>query len=197
MRGGFVRATELLGNINDPAVVIALERRLGGPFDVDPVDLSWHEAHLRTQRKRSRGGRELEIDLGPRGDDTPLADGDVIAVESVSAAGGRPVAIAVRLKSVDALIIDIDPAEPAALARVAWEVGNMHVPLFRGRGPLQLVAPVSPPLQRLLEPLSGVSLRGAEVALDPGDRLSGNGISLVARLAPDLKITVRRREPAC
>ena len=39
--------TEVSGNINDPSSVIALQRRLGAPFEVDYVDLEWDQVHAR------------------------------------------------------------------------------------------------------------------------------------------------------
>lgn len=190
---GPLRATEPLGNVNDPAVVIALERRLGGAFEIDPVDFEWAEVRGRTHRKRSAVGRELAISLTEAAAARGLADGDALAC-APAPPGGRPAVVAVRLRSVDALLIGVDPGDALLAARVAWEVGNMHAPLFRGRRPGELIAPASAPLERLLAPIPGVSLDRAEVRLDPADRLSGNGISVVVRLAPDLKLIVRRAE---
>ena len=176
--------TEVQGNINDPSVVIALQRRLGGEFDVDFVDFEWDEVRGRIHRKRSVAGR----DVGVR-----LADGDVLGAESAPAPAARPVVVAVRLLSARCLVIDVDPAAPLSLARTAWEVGNMHVPLFRGEGEQQLVAPYSDPLVRMLSRVPAVTLHDAQLRLDPARRLSGNGISAVVRLANDIKIVVRKR----
>lgn len=69
----------------------------------------------------------------------------------------------------------------------------MHVPLFRGEGEQQLVAPYSDPLVRMLSRVPAVTLHDAQLRLDPARRLSGNGISAVVRLANDIKIVVRKR----
>ena len=185
--------TEIQGNINDPSAVIALQRRLGGSFDVDTVDFEWDEVRGRVHRKRSAGGRDVGVRLGDWVTRTGLADGDVLGCEPTAAPGARPVVVAVRLLSAHALIIDVDPSAPVSLARVAWEVGNMHVPLFRGEGERELVAPYSEPLVRMLSRVPAVTLRDDESRLDPARRLSGNGISTVVRLAADVKVVVRRK----
>lgn len=191
--------TEIQGNINDPSVVIALQRRLGGTFDVDTVDFEWDEVRGRVHRKRSAAGRDVGIRLGDWVLERGLADGDVLGCEPASAgssASSRPVVVAVRLRSARCLVIDVDPNAPVSLARTAWEVGNMHVPLFRGEGVYQLVAPYSEPLVRMLARVPGVSLHDDELRLDPAFRLSGNGISTVVRLADDIKVVVRKRADA-
>lgn len=197
--------TEVQGNINDPSAVIALQRRLGGAFDVDPVDFEWDEVRGRIHRKRTVGGRDLGIRLGDWVTSTGLADGDVLGCEPPAASGARPVVIAVRLLSARCLAIDIDALEPLSLARVAWEVGNMHAPLFRGDASsaggdggvdsgLHLLAPYSEPLERVLSRLPGVRFSTEECRLDPALRLSSNGISTVVRLDPNMKIVVHKRK---
>lgn len=186
--------TEVQGNINDPAVVIALERRLGGPFDIDTVDFEWDEVREHVHRKRSGGGVEVDIRLGDWVAERGLADGDVLGCEPARAEGGKPVVVVVRLLSARCLVIDVDPAAPVSLTRVAWEVGNMHVPLFSGEGGYQLVAPYSEPLMRMISRVPAVTLSEANLRLDPARRLSGNGLTAVVRLAQDIKLTIRKRK---
>lgn len=192
LKGESMLCTEVQGNINDPSVVIALQRRLGGEFDVDFVDFEWDEVRGRIHRKRSVAGRDVGVRLGDWVLERGLADGDVLGAESAPAPAARPVVVAVRLLSARCLVIDVDPAAPLSLARTAWEVGNMHVPLFRGEGEQQLVAPYSDPLVRMLSRVPAVTLHDAQLRLDPARRLSGNGISAVVRLANDIKIVVRK-----
>ncbi|MBE6469130.1 MAG: hypothetical protein E7001_04035 [Coriobacteriaceae bacterium] len=88
MGEGAVRATGVHGNVNDPAVVISLERRVGGSFNVDPVDFEWDEAHGRRHGKRSLGGRAVELALDEETARRGLADGDVLAVLPAPALAG-------------------------------------------------------------------------------------------------------------
>ena len=147
--------TEVSGNINDPSSVIALQRRLGAPFEVDYVDLEWDQVHARRLVVKSGAGRVVEIRLGERVEEIGLKDGDVLgcdvapdtlaahassvepcaATAPAPASGGKPVVVAVQLRSARVVRIRFtasQPVDPALVARVGWEVGNMHVPLFRG-----------------------------------------------------------------
>lgn len=207
--------TEVLGNINDPSSVIALQRRLGAPFEVDYVDLEWDQVHARRLVVKSGAGRVVEIRLGERVEEIGLKDGDVLgcdvapdtlaapasSVEPCAAAapapasGAKPVVVAVQLRSARMVRIRFTSSEPvdsALVARVGWEVGNMHVPLFRGEAG-ELMAPHSDALQRLLASIPGIQTTVEQVSLDPAERLSGTGISTVVRLSPALKVVVRKK----
>lgn len=206
--------TEVLGNINDPSSVIALQRRLGAPFEVDYVDLEWDQVHARRLVVKSGAGRVVEIRLGER-EEIGLKDGDVLgcdvapdtltahassvepcaATAPASASGGKPVVVAVQLRSARVVRIRFtasQPVDPALVARVGWEVGNMHVPLFRGEAG-ELMAPHSEALQRLLASIPGIQTTVEQASLDPAARLSGTGISTVVRLSPSLKVVVRKK----
>lgn len=207
--------TEVLGNINDPSSVIALQRRLGAPFEVDYVDLEWDQVHTRHRVVKSGAGRAVELRLGEWVEEVGLKDGDVLGFFAAPNAmatpaspaspgaagsfapesGAKPVVVAVQLRSARVARIRFTapgPVDPALIARVGWEVGNMHVPLFRGEAD-ELMAPHSDALQRLLASIPGVDIAVEQTSLDPAARLSGTGISTVARLSPSLKVVVRKR----
>lgn len=207
--------TEVSGNINDPSSVIALRRRLGAPFEVDYVDLEWDQVHARRLVVKSGAGRVVEIRLGERVEEIGLKDGDVLgcdvapdtlaahassvepcaATAPAPASGGKPVVVAVQLRSARVVRIRFtasEPVDPALVARVGWEVGNMHVPLFRGEAG-ELMAPHSDALQRLLASIPGIQTTVEQASLDPAARLSGTGISTVVRLSPALKVVVRKK----
>lgn len=193
--------TEVLGNINDPSSVIALQRRLGAPFEVDYVDLEWDQVHARHRVAKSGAGRAVELRLGEWVEEVGLKDGDVLGCEGASApdgalsSGAKPVVVAVQLRSARVVRIRFTAsgsADPALVARVGWEVGNMHVPLFRGEAG-ELIAPHSDALQRLLASIPGIEAIVEQAALDPAARLSGSGISTVVRLSPSLKVVVRKK----
>ena len=60
------------------------------------------------------------------------------------------------------------------LARVGWEVGNTHTPLFWGEGGLELLCEYTEPVERLLTGLHGVGVAAAERVLDPARRVSSS-----------------------
>lgn len=158
---------EVLGNLHDQAFVDGL-----GEFTVDWVDFDWHEVFKRVHRKVSEGG----LDVGVRLDDgvlsRGLSDGDVLGVGH-GADGGR-VALAVRLLPTKCLVVDVAEDHPFMLAKVGWEVGNTHTPLFFGEGPYQVLCEYTEPVERLLCGLHAVSVRAGEAVLDPARRVSAS-----------------------
>lgn len=123
-----------------------------------------------------------------------LLDGDVLGTLPAGADGCRATALVVRLRSAEVLQIEATLDDPPALARLAWEVGNMHAPLFRGNeipGALQLLTPCNPVLERVLAGISGVRVTHAHRELDPARRFSTRIAEVMVQRAPDLKI-VRR-----
>ena len=186
-----LRCTELLGNINDPSAVLALRRRLGGDFDIDPVDFEWDEVRRRTGRKRSAEGRVVDLDFTCPMSYEGLLDGDVLAALPGCDFGAKGAVVAVRLLSARVLRIAAAGTDPLVFARAAWEIGNMHVPVFSADDGAGLVAPYSEPLARVLARIEGLEVVPGFSRLDPAHRLSGNGLSTLVRLAPDVKIVVR------
>ena len=178
--------TEVMGNLNDPSYEILLRRRLGGSFTVDAVVLDWDEARRRVLRTSTEGG--VDVGIG-------LADGDVLGTLDAGA-GGRPVVVAVRLRSAEVLQVEVPLDEASALAHAAWEIGNMHAPLFRGDrvpGAIQLLTPFTPPLERVLGRIPGVAVSRVQRSLEPSRRFSTSIVDVMVRRAPDLKIV---RKPA-
>ncbi len=139
---------------------------------VDYVDVDWHEAFKKLHRKVSAGGREVGVRLGDWVLSRGLSGGDVLGVEEGT--GGEKTVVAVRLMPTKCLVIDVDPGHAFMLARVGWEVGNTHTPLFWGEGGLQLLCEYTEPVERLLCGLHGVEVSAGERVLDPARRVSAS-----------------------
>lgn len=154
--------TEVIGRLED-------ERFAG--MGVDYVELDWHEAFKKLHRKTSVGGREVGIRLGDWVLAKGLSSGDVLGVDE---GGEAAVAVAVRLLPTKCLVIDVDPGHAFMLAKVGWEVGNTHTPLFFGEGGYQLLCEYAETTERLLAGLHGVSVTVGECVLDPSSRVSAN-----------------------
>lgn len=185
--------TQIEGNLNDPSFEIALRRRLGGDFAVDAVTLDWDETRRRVLRVTSESGLDVGIRLGDAGLSRGLADGDVLGVRE-SGSDGRPAVVVVRLRSAEVLQVELDRGDVLALAHAAWEIGNMHAPLFRGDelpGTVQLLTPRTLPLERVLVRIPGVRLSTAQRTLDQARRFTAASFDTVVRCAPDLKV-IRR-----
>lgn len=145
---------EVLGNLGDHGFAAGL-----GDFDVDHVDIDWHEAFKKLRRKTSEQGREVGIRLGDWVLSRGLSDGDVLGVVegeggcgadgraavAGAGAGGKKTVVAVRLLPTKCLVVDVAEDHPFMLAKVGWEVGNTHTPLFYGEGAYQVLCEYSEP----------------------------------------------------
>ena len=81
------------------------------------VTLAYDDRHRRRLRLESDGGEPFLLDLAEAG---VLEDGDGLALSDGSW-------LAVRAKAEP--LIEVTAADPAALARLAWHLGNRHLPV--------------------------------------------------------------------
>ena len=134
---------------------------------IDYVDIFWDEAFKKLHRKTSAAG----VELGVRLDDSVLTKGlrqdDVLAVEGDTV-------YAVRIPPCEILIVRIDPRHPEMTAKVCYEIGNRHAPLFWGNEERTFITPYNEPMRAMLEKLHGVSVEKAETALDFDRRISAS-----------------------
>lgn len=84
---------------------------------VATVTLSFHDRHRRRIRMIDDAGGEFLLDL-PQA--THLNDGDGLALEG----GGF-----LLVKAAEEAVADVGCGSPEALARIAWHVGNRHMPV--------------------------------------------------------------------
>lgn len=133
---------------------------------VDYVDFEWHEAFKKLHRKVSRAGREMAL----RFDDGILRRGlkqdDVVAVE-------RDTVVAVNLLPCEVLVITADDHRKAA--KVCYEIGNKHAPLFYGPNQGEFMTPYDKTIATLMQKLH-MAARTEQVRLDFADSLSSGGV---------------------
>lgn len=90
---------------------------IGDPApDSDVVELDYDERHRRRISMRTTTGKEFLLDL-PKA--VRLADGDGLALND-----GSTVLVRARPERV----IDVRGRDPAHLVRIAWHLGNRHLP---------------------------------------------------------------------
>jgi urease accessory protein len=82
----------------------------------DTVFLDHDLRHRRRIVLRGEGGTEFLLDLAEAG---VLGDGDTLILED-----GRVVAVKAAVEPLAEIVAD----DPAALARIAWHIGNRHLP---------------------------------------------------------------------
>lgn len=109
--------------------------------DIDWVDFHWHECFRRALRKRSRAGRDLRL-LLPMGQ--CIRHGDLLG-----ACPDSKQRIAVHVLPAELLVVRCDLAE--LLAKLAYELGNLHVPVEIGAG--ELITPPDGPVEAAIENL--------------------------------------------
>ena len=86
------------------------------PPGSDVVELDYDQRHRRRIAMRTASGREFLLDL-PKA--ARLADGDGLALSDGST---------VLVKAKPERVIDVRAGDAAHLARLAWHLGNRHVP---------------------------------------------------------------------
>jgi urease accessory protein len=89
----------------------------------DRIVLDYHQRHRRRMAMTTAGGLEFLLDLAQA---VPLKDGDGLVLED-----GRIIAVDAAPEP----LAEITAATPAELLRVAWHLGNRHLPtqLLRDR----------------------------------------------------------------
>ncbi len=82
----------------------------------DCVRLDFDSRHRRRMTLRTESGEELLLDLA---ETVALADGDRLLTED-----GRQIGIVASPEK----LMEVSAADPARLARLAWHIGNRHLP---------------------------------------------------------------------
>ena len=92
----------------------------------DTVVLDYDGRHRRRMAMEGRGGLAFLLDLNEA---VPLKDGDGLALED-----GRMVAVAAAPEP----LAEITARSPEELLRLAWHIGNRHLPAEHGGGRIRI-----------------------------------------------------------
>lgn len=117
---------------------------------IEYVDIDWYEAYKKVHRKVTDTGRELGIRLDDSVFKTGLVTGDVLYVDESTL-------IVVNTPACEAILVTIAKNHPQQVAKVCYEIGNRHAPLFWGTEPMTFVTPYNEPMFKMLNSLHGVS----------------------------------------
>ncbi|MCL2007783.1 MAG: urease accessory protein UreE [Treponema sp.] len=128
----------------------------------DTLDIEWFNATKRIDRKMTRNGKELGIRLdhetshrGLTRDDVLFDDGSCIIVVDI----------------IPCSCIRIFAKDKIELARLCYEAGNRHAPLYYGESEDEFLTPYEKPMIVLITEL-GLSPEKVEARLLPHKRLS-------------------------
>ena len=128
---------------------------------VDVVTLDYDARHRRRMRITADGGTDLLLDL-PRA--TALRDGDGLLLEG----GG-----VVLVRAAPEPLLEVRSGDAEGLVRLAWHLGNRHLPVQVLSGALRLRA--DHVIAEMLAGL-GADIRAVEAPFDPeGGAYSGDG----------------------
>lgn len=105
---------------------------------IDVIELEWHEAARKIMRKTSVAGRDVSFRLFSEGQ--KLQHNDLVFQND-------ELSLCIQIKPCNAIVLR--PQTLSSMARVCYEIGNKHAPLFMDGD--ELLMPEDLPLFRWLE----------------------------------------------
>ena len=146
----------ILGRITDP--------QFAG-CQVDYVDIEWHETFKKLHKKVTHSGQQIGIRLGDDVLRNGLNAGDVLYRE------GNDI-VAVHIPPCEVIVVEVDRGHARMAAKVCYEIGNRHAPLFWGDHDFQFLTPYNAPMLSLLSKLHGVETRVETRSFDLSRKIS-------------------------
>lgn len=136
-----------------------------GDRQVEFVTIEWHEAFKKIHRKFTDHGREIGIKMDDSILKRGLHQGDVLYQDEETV-------IAVHTPPCDALMVEIEQGHESCIAKVCYEIGNRHAPLFRGNKENTFVTPYNEPMEKLLAGIHGAVVKREDIAFDFNRQIS-------------------------
>ena len=134
---------------------------------VEYVDIEWHEAFKKIHRKTTDKGTEVGI----RMDDSILTRGlfqdDVIYEDD-------HLVVAVNTPPCEVIEISLEPDHEKYVAKVCYEIGNRHAPLFWEDGENNFITIYNEPMMIRLEKIHGVKAEKKLMKLNFDRRISAS-----------------------
>ena len=110
---------------------------------VEYVDIDWDDAFKKIHKKTTDAGTELADRV-----------------------------IAVRIPPCEVIRVRVAPDHGFMTAKVCYEIGNRHAPLFYGKDAYSFITPYNEPMLQMLSKLHGVTAERAREKLDFDRRIS-------------------------
>ena len=134
---------------------------------LDYVNIEWFEAFKKIHKKVTDKGEEVGIRL----DDTVLSrglyEGDILYLD-------KERALVVHTPKCMVIRVKVDENHPHMAAKVCYEIGNRHAPLFWGDTYDTFTAVYDEPMLAMLSRLHGVKTARAVKKLDFDRRISAS-----------------------
>lgn len=134
---------------------------------VEYVDIEWHEAFKKIHRKRTGSGREIGIRL----DDSVLTRGllqdDILYMDD-------ELVIAVHTPPCEVILISLKEGHERMAAKVCYEIGNRHAPLFWGEEENTFLTIYDEPMFAMIRKIHGVYAEKCVKSLNFDNRISSS-----------------------
>lgn len=133
---------------------------------VEYVDIEWHEAFKKIHKKITDQGREVGIRMDDSILSRGLFQGDVIYQDET-------VTVVVNTPPCEIIEITLAPGHEKMAAKVCYEIGNRHAPLFWGEKDT-FITIYNEPMLVMLSKIHGVTAEKKIAKLDFDRRISAS-----------------------
>lgn len=131
---------------------------------IEYVEIQWHEAFKKIHRKSTDQGREVGIRMDDSVLSRGLFQGDVIYAD-------EEVVIAVSTPPCEVIEISLTEGHEMMAAKVCYEIGNRHAPLFWGENGTYITI-YDEPMMAMVSKIHGVCAEKKLAKLDFDKRIS-------------------------
>lgn len=131
---------------------------------IEYIDIEWHEAFKRIHKNITNTGRQVGIRL----DDSVLVNG---LYENDVIYNSDDLIVVVHTPPCDIIKVSIDKEHLLMVAKVCYEIGNRHAPLFF-EDELTFITPYNEPMLLMLRKFHGVTAEKICMKLEFDKRIS-------------------------
>ncbi|MBB5265888.1 urease accessory protein [Catenibacillus scindens] len=132
---------------------------------IEYVEIEWHEAFKKIHKKVTDQGTEVGIRLDDSVLTRGLYEGDVLYADNEKI-------VAVHTPPCDVIYIAVRPDHLFMTAKVCYEIGNRHAPLFYGEEENTFITPYNEPMIAMLSKMHGICVERKTMTLDFDRRIS-------------------------
>ena len=134
-------------------------------YQLDYVNIEWYEAFKKIHKKVTDKGEEVGIRLDDSVLTRGLYEGGILYLD-------KERALVVHTPKCMVIRVKVDENHPHMAAKVCYEIGNRHAPLFYGEEENTFITPYNEPMYLMLEKLHGVTATKEIQRLDFDRRIS-------------------------
>lgn len=127
-----MKVEHIIGNIKDLDAA---------HLKIDEVQMAWYDTRKRIARLTSQNGEVIAMKL-TQAPKYGLNNGDILFLDE-----NRVIIISI----LPTWVLCMKPMHCHIMARLCYEIGNLHIPLFCNKDTMEFQAPFEQPLQRILE----------------------------------------------